>query len=335
MKALFIGGTGIISSACSQLAVERGIDLYLLNRGSSSRPPPDAAHLLHGDARDPASVRAAIGGLEFDSVVDWIAFTPDHVEADLELFRGRTGQYVFISSASVYQTPPERLPVVESTPLSNPFWQYSRDKIACEERLVHAQREDGFPVTIVRPSHTYDRTKLPIRGSYTMVDRMRRGLPVVIHGDGTSIWSLTHHTDFARGFVGLLGNPRALGEAFHITSDELLTWNQIFLAVADAADARLEAVHAPSDWIASLDPAWGASLLGDKAHSMLFDNSKLLSLVPEFATTISFRQGAEETLAWFDADPSRRVVDGALNETLDRIVASSRSLGFGPNVLRG
>jgi nucleoside-diphosphate-sugar epimerase len=326
MKVLFIGGTGIISSACSALAVERGMELYLLNRGGSHRPPPSAAHLLHGDARDPASVRAAIDGLRFDAVVNWVAFTPDQVERDIEIFRGRTGQYVLISSASVYQTPPDRLPVTEATPLSNPFWQYARDKIACEERLVRACQEDGFPGTIVRPAHTYDRTKLPIRGSYTMVDRMRRGLPVVIHGDGTSVWVLTHHRDFAVGLVGLLGRPEAIGEAFHITSDDLLTWNQIFQAVADAAGAPLRAVHVPSEAIARFDPEWGASLLGDKAHSMIFDNSKIRALVPDFAPQIPFRDGARETLAWMDADPSRQGVDTAFDRMLDEIVAASAAL---------
>lgn len=320
MRSLFIGGTGVISSACSALAVERGIELYLLNRGTSSRPVPPGARTLHADARDARSVREAIGSLDFDVVVDWVAFTPEHVAADVETFRGRTGQYVFISSASVYQTPPERLPVTEATPLDNPFWQYARDKIACEERLVQAQQEEGFPVTIVRPAHTYDRTKLPIRGGYTMIDRMRRGEPVVIHGDGTSIWAVMHHTDFARAFLGLLGEPRAIGEAFHITSEEMLTWNQIFSAVAEAAGARLEVVHVPSDWIARFDPEWGASLLGDKAHSMIFDNSKLRALVPDFAATVTFPQGAAESLAWYDADPARRRVDERFDGTLDAIV---------------
>ena len=236
MKVLFIGGTGTISSACSQLAVERGFDLYLLNRGlTSTRPIPEGAQVLTGDIRNPASVRAAIGEMTFDVVVDWIAYTPDHVEQDIALFRGRTDQYIFISSASAYHKPVLSLPITESTPLHNPFWQYSRDKIACEARLMRAYRDDGFPVTIVRPSHTYDRTKLPLRGRWTVVDRMRKGLPVVVHGDGTSLWVLTHHKDFAKGFVGLLGRPQAIGEAYHITSDEVLTWNQIFRIVARAA----------------------------------------------------------------------------------------------------
>ena len=237
MKVLFIGGTGTISSACSQLALERGIELYLLNRGQSVRPAPAGAQILRGDIREPASARKALGGLTFDAVVDWIVFTPDHIEADLELFRGRTGQYVFISSASAYQTPPASLPVTESTVLDNPFWQYSRNKIACEERLVRAYREEKFPITIVRPSHTYDRTLVPMDGGWTVVDRMRRGQPVIVHGDGTSLWTLTHHRDFARGLVGLLGNAHAIGDAVHITSDEWLSWNQIFTLMARAAGA--------------------------------------------------------------------------------------------------
>lgn len=321
MRVLFIGGTGIISSACSPLAVERGMELYLLNRGQSSRPVPEGTHVLNGDIRDPDSVRAALGDLTFDAVVNWIAFTPGHIETDLELFRGRTRQYVFISSASAYQTPPVNLPVVESTPLINPHWEYSRNKIACEERLIRAYREEGFPVTIVRPSHTYDRTLLPMDGGYTVVHRMRQGKPVIVHGDGTSLWVLTHHRDFARGFVGLLGNPHALGEAFHITSDELLTWNAIFETVARAAGTTAQIVHVPSDTIAAFDPDWGAGLLGDKAHSMIFDNTKVKRVVPGYVATIPFARGAEEILAWYDADPARQVVDEALDRRMDRIVA--------------
>ncbi|MEO6393038.1 MAG: NAD-dependent epimerase/dehydratase family protein [Pyrinomonadaceae bacterium] len=211
MKVLFIGGTGVISSACAELAIDHGIDLYLLNRGITARPVPAGAQVLTGDIRDLASARAALGDQSFDAVVDWIGFVPENIETDLELFRGRMGQFVFISSASVYQSPPERLPVTEATPLDNPYWQYSRDKIACEERLMRAYRDEAFPVTIVRPSHTYDQTKLPLKGGYTAIDRMRRGKKVIVHGDGSSLWVLTNHRDFATGFVGLLGNPAAEG----------------------------------------------------------------------------------------------------------------------------
>src|SRR5262245_21564478 len=212
VKILFIGGTGVISSACAQLAVEHGMNLCLLNRGQSERSISAGVEILRGDIRERDSIKGVLAARTFDVVVDWIAFTPDHIEVDLELFRDRTAQYIFISSASVYQTPPVLLPVTESTPLHNPFWAYSRAKIACEERLMKALREEGFPVTIVRPSHTYDRTLFPMHGQYTVVNRMREGKEVIVHGDGTSLWTLTHHRDFAKGFVGLLGNSHARGE---------------------------------------------------------------------------------------------------------------------------
>ncbi len=326
MKVLFIGGTGIISSACSQLAIERGAELYLLNRGATTkRPIPDGAHVLHGNIREPDSVRAVLGDRQFDVVVNWIAFTPDHIETDLDLFRGRTGQYVFISSASAYQKPIGHLPITESTPLANPYWDYSRNKIACEERLIRAYRAAQFPMTIVRPSHTYDKTLSPLHGGYTMIDRMRKGQPVIVHGDGTSLWVLTHHTDFARGFIGLLGNLHAIGDAFQITSDEVLTWNQIYTIMAHAAGVEPQLVHVSSDLIAAYDKGWGDGLLGDKAHSVIFDNAKLKRLVPDYVAAIPFVRGAEEILAWFDGDPARRVVDEALNRTIDRILAAYES----------
>jgi nucleoside-diphosphate-sugar epimerase len=328
MKVLFIGGTGTISSACSQLAVERGIDLYLLNRGlTSERPVPAGATVLTGDIRDPASVRAAIGKLTFDVVVDWVAYTPAHVETDIALFRDRAGQYIFISTASAYHKPVQSLPITESTPLHNPFWQYSRDKIACEERLLCAYRDESFPVTIVRPSHTYDRTRLPFRGRWTIIERMRKGLPVVVHGDGTSLWVLTHNRDFAKGFVGLLGNTQAIGEAYHITSDEVLTWDQIFRILARAAGAgEPELVHVPSELINAFDPGWGVGLLGDKTHSVIFDNTKIKRLVPDFAATIPFSRGAKEIIAWFEEDSARQIVDEEHNRLLNEIIATYRAV---------
>jgi nucleoside-diphosphate-sugar epimerase len=321
MKVLFIGGSGIISSACSALAVERGIDLYLLNRGQTThRPIPSGARVLTGDIRQ-ADVVDALEGHNFDVVVDWIAFTPDHVAADLSLFRGRTGQYIFISSASAYQKPPLRLPITEETPLDNPFWQYSRNKIACEEALMGAYHEEGFPVTIVRPSHTYDRTLLPFHGRYTTVDRLRRGRPIIVHGDGTSLWTLTHHRDFARAFVALLGEARALGEAFHITSDEWLSWDRIAYLLGEAAGVEPSLVHVPSDDIARYDPEWGASLLGDKSHCGLFDNSKIRQIVPDFAAEIPFADGAREIMAWYDAHPAAQRVDPDFDALCDRIIA--------------
>jgi nucleoside-diphosphate-sugar epimerase len=325
LRVLFIGGSGIISSACSRLAVERGVELYVLNRGrSADRPLPEGATVLQGDIRDPSSVAKAIDGLQFDAVVDWVAFTPEHVRADIELFRGRTGQYVFISSASAYQTPPARVPVVESTPLANPYWQYSRDKIACEDLLVRAYREDGFPATVVRPSHTYDRTVVPFDGGWTVLGRMRAGKEVVVHGDGTSLWTLTHHTDFARGFVPLLGHPRTVGDVFHITSDDVLTWDQIARALAAALGVEARIVHVPSDAIAAADPDWGAGLLGDKAHSMIFDNAKLRSVVPDYVATVRFEQGAREIVAWYDGDPARQRSDAHLDAVMDRLVDTHR-----------
>ena len=319
MKVLFIGGTGIISSACSELAVQNGIALYLFNRGRSIRPAAGAIS-LHGDIHQPASVTAALGDLTFDAVVEWIAFTPVQVKADIELFRNHTGQYVFISSASAYEKPPSGLPITENTPLHNPYWQYSRDKATCEALLEKAGRQDGFPYTIVRPSHTYDRTLLPFQGGYTDVARMRLGKPVVVHGDGTSLWTMTHHRDFAVGFLGLLGNPQAIGQIFHITSDELLSWNQIYTIVAQAAGTEPKLVHIHSELIARYDPEWGASLLGDKAHSMIFDNSKIRRFVPEFNPVIPFQQGAEEIMAWYDEDPSRQVVDQHNDQIQDRLI---------------
>jgi nucleoside-diphosphate-sugar epimerase len=315
----------VISTACSQRAVELGIDLHLLNRGQSDkRPVPEGVEVLQADVRDPAATRAAIGTREFDVVADFAAFTPEHVQADLDLFRGRTGQYVFISSASAYQTPPSRLPVVESTPLRNPIWPYSQAKIACEDLLNRAYRDEAFPVTIVRPSHTYDRTSVPYDTGWTMVDRMRRGKEVVVHGDGTSLWVLTHTTDFAKAFAGLLGRPQAIGDSFHITSDEVLTWNQIHEILAAAAGVEPAIVHVTSDAILAADEEWGQGLLGDKAHSMVFDNSKIRSIVPDYMATIPFSQGAQEIVAWHDEDPARRHVDERMDALLDRLVEAHR-----------
>jgi len=284
---------------------------------SSVLPAPN----LKGDIRDKTSAQAALGEHQFDAVVNWIAFVPEHIKLDLKIFRGRTQQYIFISSASAYQTPPAGLPVTESTVLDNPFWEYSQNKITCEERLVRAYREEKFPITIIRPSHTYDKTLLPFDGGYTVVDRMRKGKPVIVHGDGTSLWTLTHHKDFAQAFLGLLGNPHAIGESFHITGDEWLPWNQIYQVVGVAAgvpDPKL--VHIPSELIAAYDPNWGAGLIGDKAHSMIFDNTKVKRLVPDYAARIPFAQGAREIMDWYDADPARQVVDEGLDALMDKII---------------
>jgi nucleoside-diphosphate-sugar epimerase len=323
LRVLFIGGSGVISSACSRAAVDSGIELFVLNRGrSTTRPLPPGVNMLRADIREPGSVRDEINGRDFDAVVDWVAFTPDQVRTDIDLFRGRTGQYVFVSSASAYQTPPARMPVTESTPLRNPYWQYSRDKIACEDLLVAAYREEGFPATIVRPSHTYDETLVPFDGGWTVLGRMLAGKPVIVHGDGTSLWTLTHHDDFARAFVPLLGHPRILGEAIHITSDDVLTWNQIAGSLAATLGVTARLVHVPSDAIAVADPDWGAGLLGDKAHSMVFDNAKLRSIVPGWRAVIPFEQGARQIVEWYLADPARQVTDAALDAVMDKLAAA-------------
>ncbi len=322
MKVLFIGGTGIISSACVDLAAARGIDLVLLNRGQGSRPVPSNVPVLKGDIRDSEATAELLRDMTFDVVVDFVAFTPEHIETDLALFRDRTKQYIFISSASAYQTPPLNWPTTESTPLRNPYWAYSRAKIACEERLMAAYRDEGFPVTIVRPSHTYDARSVPLDGKYTTLERLRTGKKVVVHGDGTSLWTLTHHRDFAKGFVGLLGNPHALGEAIHITSDEVLTWNQIVEILANALGVQANIVHIPSEVIATYDEAWGAGLLGDKAHSMIFDNTKLKRLVPEYVATIPFHQGAVEIVAWYKSHPALQQVDEKMDQLMDTMIAA-------------
>ncbi len=320
-RILIIGGNGIISGSVTRLAVERGMAVTLVNRGTSTtRPPIDGVESMIGDADDAASLRAAVGTREFDVVVNFRAFTPAQVRADVELFSGRTGQYVFVSSASAYQKPVAHLPIVEATPLRNPFWEYSRNKIACEDLLVAKYRESCFPMTIVRPSHTYDSTLIPLDGSWTALDRLRRGVPIVLHGDGTSLWTLTNARDFAGAFVGLLGNPHALGAAVQITSDESLTWNAIAGLLADALGVEARIVHVASETLAK-HVNYGDGLLGDKAHSVVFDNSRVKSLVPGWQAIIPFSSGAREIVEWHLADPARRVVDAGLSATYDRLVA--------------
>jgi nucleoside-diphosphate-sugar epimerase len=325
-KVLFIGGTGRISWWCVEGAVRKGFEVTVLNRGETGiRALSPEVRLLKGNARDRASVAAAVEGMRFDSVVNFVAYDAADVQADLDLFRGRTGQYVVISSASAYQTPPARIPVLESTPLQNPVWKYSQDKIAGEDLLVQAYRAEGYPVTIVRPSHTYDHGSMPLIGQWTTGERMRQGRPIIVHGDGSSLWTLTHARDFAKGFVPLLCNPRAYGESFHITSDEAPPWNAIHRMIATAAGVgSLDIVHVPSDAIAAVDRAWGDALLGDMGHSLVFDNSKLRRLVPDFACTTTFAEGVRETVAWFDANPAFKVSDADKDRTMDWLAETYR-----------
>ena len=319
VNILFIGGTGIISSASVELALERGWAVSVLNRGRSGSPPAGCRQ-LRADIRDREQAAEVLGKLEFDAVLDFMSFVPEHVETAIDLFAGRCGQYVFISSASAYQTPPDRLPITEETPLDNPFWAYSRDKIACEERL-RAEMARGFPVTIVRPSHTYGRQRFPFDGGYTVLHRIRRGKPVVLPGDGTSVWTLTHARDFAVGLLGLLGQPAALGEAVHITNDEWLTWNGIFRTLGEHLGREPLLAHLPSAVVAQSDAALGAGWLGDKAHSMIFDNAKIRRLAPDFRPAIPFAQGAKDIVDWYDEDPARQVVDPACDALQDRLAA--------------
>lgn len=335
MKILFIGGTGNISGACSILALDKGFEVYLLNRGNIERPELKKAKLIRCDINKLSEVKTALIGLEFDVVANFIAFKPEEVLRDIKLFSGICKQYIFISSASVYQKPLSHPIITESTPLANPYWDYSRDKIACEEELNKAYRESGFPITIVRPSHTYD-TVIPVSiGSwtdFTIIDRIRKGKQVIIHGDGSSLWTITHSEDFAKAFVGLLGHQQAIGQSFHITSDEILNWNQIYEAVAEAAGAELKAVHIASDFICSEaermghEWMWG-NLLGDKAVSTIFDNTKIKRFVPDFKATIPFRQGIKRTVKWFEADKKRMVIDRVNNEILDTIIGKYRKMG--------
>jgi nucleoside-diphosphate-sugar epimerase len=297
-----------------------GMDLYLLNRGQTIRTIPSKVTTIKADIRDKNEIKSLMASESFDVVVNWIAYTSDHVKSDFKIFRDKTSQYIFISSASAYQKPPSSLPIKETEPLCNPYWEYSRNKIDCEEFLLKMYHDHDFPVTIVRPSHTYDHTKVALSGGYTALSRMREGKKIVIHGDGTSLWTLTHHEDFARGFVGLLGHPVAIGEAYHITSDEILTWNQICEIYAEVLGVEPNILHIPSDFIYRLDKDWGEGLLGDKAHCLIFDNSKIRSVNPQFEIKIPFKKGVEEVVNWYDEDVIRRSVDSSWNFRLEEII---------------
>jgi nucleoside-diphosphate-sugar epimerase len=325
LRVLFIGGTGVISSACTELCLEKGMDIHLLNRGNAERTISNNVHQITADIRNTDQIKSLLANETYDVIVDWIAYTPENVISDYELFKDKTSQFIFISSASAYQKPPSSLPIKETEPLVNPYWEYSRNKIDCETYLLKAYHEFGFPVTIVRPSHTYDCTKIALSGGYTTLNRIREGKKVIIHGDGTSLWTLTHHRDFACGFIGLLGNQKTIGEAYHITSDEVLTWNQICTTFGETLGVEPNIIHIPSDIIYQYDKEWGDGLLGDKAHCMMFDNSKIREINPDFEIRISFQEGSKEIVAWYDEDPSRKVIDHSLDSKIEEIITRYES----------
>ena len=327
MKALFIGGSGIISTACTKLAAERGMELTLVNRGQHKVPLPAGVKSLVVDVHDVSAAQRALGDTSYDVVVDWVAYTPEDIERDLQLFRGRTRQFIFISSASAYQKPGTHYLITESTPLANPHWDYSRNKIACEERLMRAYREEGFPITIVRPSLTYGDTQIPLitnswEKPYTIIDRMLKKKKIGVPGDGTSLWVITHNTDFAKGFVGLMGHTQAIGHAFHITSDEAMTWDQYVRIVGTALGVDVDIIHIPSDFIVACVPSLEGSLIGDKSVSVVFDNTKIKRFVPGYCATTRFDVGIRRTLAWFQADASRQQLDAENSATWDKVIAA-------------
>ncbi|MBQ3886015.1 MAG: SDR family oxidoreductase [Ruminococcus sp.] len=332
MKILLIGGTGTISMAITNLLAKQGHELYLINRGSRTAELPENVTVLNCDINDEKKVSGLIGDTIFDAVGEFIGFVPEQVERDFRLFRNKTKQYIYISSASAYQKPLSDPVITESTPLANPYWQYSRDKIACEEFLMKQYRENGFPVTIVRPSHTYDERSVPLGvhgkgGSWQVIKRMAKGKPVIIHGDGSSLWTLTHNTDFAKGYCGLVGNIHAIGQAFHITSDESLTWDQIYNIIADALGVELKAVHIPSEFLAAVsDYDLTGSLIGDKANSVIFDNSKLKRAVPDFKAVIRADQGIKNTVHNILKHPELQNEDEEFDKWCDKVIGAYTKL---------
>jgi len=329
MKILFIGGTGNISGACTRLALSRGFEVTHLNRGISENPFGTSLRTLSADINNSAAMNKVLKNEFFDVVANFIVFTPEEIHRDFNLFHKKTNQYIFISSASAYQKPPTHPVITESTPLKNPFWQYSRDKIACENLLNSYYQDKDFPITIIRPSLTYETVIPAAIGSwddFTLVDRIRQGKPIIVHGDGTSLWTITHSEDFAKGFVGLLGHQQAIGHSFHITSDEILCWNQIYEAIGIAAGKEPDMVHIPSDFIASYDDFHTGNLLGDKAYSVIFDNSKIKSYVPDFKATIAFKVGIKRAIEWFEEKPSRMTIKKETNEFIDKVIHAYSNL---------
>ncbi len=325
MKALFIGGTGTISTAITQLAPSYGFDLYLLNRGNRSELVPEGVKIIEADINNEADVREKLKDMTFDIVAQFIAFDTEALRRDVRLFAGKTKQYIFISSASAYQKPLSSPNITESTPLSNPFWEYSRNKIACEEYLMEEYRKNGFPITIIRPSHTYGCFDVPLalhgkNGSYSVINRIKEGKKVIVHGDGSSLWTLTHNSDFAKAFLGLMGNFHAIGEAVQITSDESLTWNQIYEIIGNALGVKPKIVHISSETLAKANESFIGGVLGDKAHTVIFDNSKVKRLVPGFTATVRFDQGVRMTLDYIEKHPECQRPDPEFDAWTDQMI---------------
>ena len=329
-KALFIGGTGTISTAIvKRLVNELDWDVYVLNRGNRNDVLPESVHQIVADINDEDDVLNKLGDLIFDSVCEFIGFTLPQIERDFRLFEGRTKQYIYISSASAYHKPSASYIITEGTTLANPYWQYSRDKIECEEYLMKQYKEKGFPVTIVRPSHTYDERNIPLgvhgkKGFWQVIKRMQEGKPVLIQGDGTSLWTVTWNGDFAKGYTGLMGNRHAIGEAFQITSDETLTWNQIYETIADALGVKLNAYHVSTDFLRGTGDKYGfdftGSLLGDKSVSVVFDNSKLKNIVPDMCTKVRFDEGVRIALDYVLSHPECQVEDEEVDRYCDNVI---------------
>ena len=327
MKVLFIGGTGTISSAISELAVRNGIELYLLNRGNRSQFVPEGVKMISADIRDEKEVVEKLKGAKFDIVADFIAFQTADVERDFRLFRDKTRQYIFISSASAYQKPLANPLIIESTPLSNPYWEYSRNKIACEEYLMEKYRTKNFPVTIIRPSHTYNKNSMPLdirgpKGAFSVLERIRKGKKVLLHGDGTSLWTVTHARDFAKAFIGIMGNIHAIGEAYHITSDEKLTWNQIYETIAAEMGVKPNLVHIATDTLTALSDTFVGGIQGDKMSSVIFDNTKIKRAVPDFEATIRFDQGVRESLDYIYTHKELQIEDPEFDAWTDALIES-------------
>ncbi len=326
MKILLIGGTGTISTAISQRLADLNHELYLLNRGNLNETLPSHIQFIKADINNEKEAEEKLSGMEFDAVCDFIGFVKPQLERDYRLFNGKTRQFVYISSASAYNKPPRDYVINEGTSLANPYWEYSRNKIECEEYLMKMYREKGFPVTIVRPSHTYCEKSVPFgvhgkNGSWQVIKRMLEGKPVIIHGDGTSLWTMTDSRDFAKGFIGLLGNPHTIGEAFQITSDETLTWNQIYKTIADCLKVKFKPYYVSSAFLAAVsDYDFEGSLTGDKSNSVVFDNTKLKKAVPDFAPSIRFEEGVGRTLEYVLSHKECQVEDPEFDSWCDKVI---------------